>query len=48
MANTTTLKENLTPVAVVSKEETIMGATTMNNKVVAIEYTVAEQLKKGG
>ncbi len=49
MANETTLKNNLTPVATnndsVSKEETIMGTTTMNNDVVVIEYAVAESLK---
>ena len=49
MANETTLKNNLTPVVTnndsVSKEETIMGTTTMNNEVVVIEYAVAEQLK---
>lgn len=49
MANTTILKENLTPVVTnndsVSKEKTIMGTTTMNNDVVVIEYAVAEQLK---
>lgn len=49
MANETTLKNNLTVVGTVndsvSKEETIMGTTTMNNDVVVIEFAVAEQLK---
>jgi hypothetical protein len=49
MANETILKNNLTPVVTnndsVSKEETIMGTTTMNNEVVVIEFAVAEQLK---
>lgn len=49
MANETTLKNNLTVVGTVndsvSKEETIMGTTTMNNEVVVIEYAVAESLK---
>lgn len=49
MANETTLKNNLTVVGTVndsvSKEETIMGTTTMNNDVVVIEYAVAESLK---
>ena len=50
MANETILKENLTPVVTnndsVSKEETIMGTTTMNNNnVTVIEFAVAEQLK---
>lgn len=49
MANETILKNNLTVVGTVndsvSKEETIMGTTTMNNEVVVIEYAVAEQLK---
>lgn len=50
MAKATTLKKNLTVVGTVnndsvSKEETIMGTTTMNNDVVVIEFAVAEQLK---